>query len=89
MVGQAQILNLLKDLQDRFNLSYLFISTIWGGPVHERPAVMYGGGIVGIGPNDIFDNPRHLHKDTHECRPQFSGQTVKRKGICFFEEGKD
>lgn len=59
---QAQILNLLKDLQQKFNLSYLFITHNLSVVHHiaSRVAVMYLGKLVELGPvNEIFDNPRH------------------------------
>lgn len=59
---QAQIINLFKDLRDKFNLTYLFIS-------HDlrviefmcdRVAVMYLGGIVELAENkELFENPLH------------------------------
>jgi len=59
---KAQIINLLLDLQDRLNLSYLFISHDMAvvERVSHRVAVMYLGEIVEIGPRQaIFSNPRH------------------------------
>ena len=59
---QAQILNLLADLQRRFGLSLLFISHNLGAIRHlsHRVAVMYLGRVVEIGPEaDIFDRPAH------------------------------
>ena len=59
---QAQILNLLKELQKEFNLTYLFISHDLSvvNYMSDRIGVMYLGNIVEIGPrNDIFDTPRH------------------------------
>ena len=59
---QAQILNLLKDLQKEFNLTYLFISHDLGVVKYmsNRIAVMYLGRIVEIAPsNELFDNPLH------------------------------
>jgi oligopeptide/dipeptide ABC transporter ATP-binding protein len=59
---RAQILNLLKDLQKRLNLGYLFISHDLGVVKHiaDRIAVMYLGRIVETGrAEDVFANPRH------------------------------
>jgi len=59
---QAQILNLLKDLQDEFHLTYLFVSHNLGVVRHmsDRVAVMYLGRIVETGTNEeIFQSPRH------------------------------
>jgi oligopeptide/dipeptide ABC transporter ATP-binding protein len=59
---RAQILNLLKDLQKRLNLAYLFISHDLGVVKHiaDRIAVMYLGRIVEIGrAADVFAQPRH------------------------------
>ena len=59
---QAQIVNLLLDLQSEFGLSYLFISHDMAvvERVSHRVAVMYLGQIVEIGPRRaIFENPQH------------------------------
>jgi oligopeptide/dipeptide ABC transporter ATP-binding protein len=59
---QAQILNLLKGLQDDFNLTYLFISHDLGVVryVSDRIAVMYLGRIVELGDADeLYENPKH------------------------------
>ena len=59
---QAQILNLLKDLQDRLGLAYLFIThniSVVAYLAHEV-AVMYLGRVVERGPVDeVLDDPRH------------------------------
>jgi peptide/nickel transport system ATP-binding protein len=58
---QAQILNLLRGLQEDFNLTYLFISHDLGVVryVSDRIAVMYLGRIVEIGrAEDLYDQPR-------------------------------
>jgi len=59
---QAQILNLLADLQNDLGLTYLFISHNLSAVRHvsDRVAVMYLGRIVEEAPADeIFDRPRH------------------------------
>jgi oligopeptide/dipeptide ABC transporter ATP-binding protein len=59
---QAQVLNLLQDLQDRHRLSYLFISHDLSVVKHicQRVAVMYLGAVVETGDRvSIYDNPLH------------------------------
>ncbi|MEK5040808.1 ABC transporter ATP-binding protein [Sporosarcina sp. FSL K6-3457] len=59
---QAQVLNLLEELQEDFNLTYLFISHDLGVVRHisDRVIVMYLGKIVEIGDKlSIFENPKH------------------------------
>jgi len=59
---QAQIVNLMEDLQQQFNLTYLFIAHELAVVRHisDRIAVMYLGKIVEIGPSDaIRDRPLH------------------------------
>ena len=59
---QAQVINLLTDLQGQFKLSYLFISHDLAvvGYLSHRIAVMYQGRIVELArAQTIFDNPLH------------------------------
>jgi len=59
---QAQVLNLLKDLQGKLNLTYLFIAHGLGAVryISDRIAVMYLGKIVEIAKTqEIFSNPQH------------------------------
>jgi len=59
---QAQILNLLKDLQARFGLTYLFIAHDLAAVRHisDRVAVMYLGRLMELAPSEeIYQNPLH------------------------------
>ncbi len=59
---QAQIINLLDDLQDEFKLTYVFVAHDLGVVRHvaDRVAVMYLGKIVEIGPADeVYSKPIH------------------------------
>jgi oligopeptide transport system ATP-binding protein len=59
---QSQIINLLEELQEEFNLSYLFIAHDMSVVRHisDRIGVMYLGNIVEEGPaNSLFEEPLH------------------------------
>jgi oligopeptide/dipeptide ABC transporter ATP-binding protein len=59
---QAQVINLLEDLQDRLGLAYLFIAHDLSVVRHlsDRVAVMYLGKVVEFGTkHEIFENPTH------------------------------
>jgi oligopeptide transport system ATP-binding protein len=59
---QAQIINLLEDLQSDFGLTYVFVAHDLGVVRHvaDRIAVMYLGKIVEIGPaEEVYGNPIH------------------------------
>ncbi|RMF80638.1 MAG: dipeptide ABC transporter ATP-binding protein [Chloroflexi bacterium] len=59
---QAQVVNLLQELQEEMNLTYLFIAHDLSMVRHicNRVAVMYLGKIVELGPTDeVYDNPLH------------------------------
>lgn len=64
---QAQIINLLKDLQDQLGLSYLFISHDLNvvGYLCNQVAVMYQGFIMEYAPAEtLFAEPRHPYTQT-------------------------
>ena len=59
---QAQVINLLEDLREQFNLTYLFIAHDLSVVRHisNRVAVMYLGNLVELADgNGLFDNPTH------------------------------
>lgn len=61
---QAQIINLLMDLQKEWALTYLFISHDLSMVryISDRIAVMYLGKLVELGPTEqIFNNPQHAY----------------------------
>ncbi len=63
---QAQILNLLKDLQEEFNLTYLFIAHDLSVVEHvsDEVAVMYVGKLVEQAPTQrLFARPRHPYTE--------------------------
>ena len=59
---QAQIINLLSDLQDQLNLTYIFIAHDLSVVRHvsDRVALMYLGQVVELAPvEDLYQHPRH------------------------------
>ena len=59
---QAQVVNLMQDLQEEFNLSYIFIAHDLSVVRHisDRIAVMYLGNVVELGPGEsVYKNPLH------------------------------
>ncbi len=63
---QAEILSLINEIQEAFELSILFISHDMGviREVSDRVAVMYLGEIVEIGPTEeLFDDPQHPYTE--------------------------
>lgn len=63
---QAQILNLLKDLQEQNNLTYIFVSHNMAviRYISDRIAVMYAGKLVELGPKlQLLNQPRHPYTE--------------------------
>ncbi|MDR0921922.1 MAG: ATP-binding cassette domain-containing protein [Lactobacillales bacterium] len=61
---QAQVLNFMKQIQQEFGLSYLFISHDLGVVKHmcDNIAIMYKGRFVEIGSrDDIYNHPQHIY----------------------------
>jgi peptide/nickel transport system ATP-binding protein len=59
---QAQVINLLMDLQDEIGLTYLFVSHDLSvvNQISDRVVVMYVGRVVEVGtPQELFHNPKH------------------------------
>lgn len=81
---QAQIINLLKDLQDQFQLTYLFISHDLSVVEHisDDVGVMYLGSLVEYGPKRmIFDNPLHPYTQALLSAAPVPDPTVKLNRI--------
>jgi len=81
---QSQILNILKDLQDEFHLTYLFIAHNMGVVEHisDRVAVMYLGRIVELaGREDLFRNPLHPYTQALMSAIPIPDPKLRRKRI--------
>ncbi len=79
---QAQILNLLKDLQAQYQLTYLFISHAMNVVRYmcDRIAVMYAGKLVEVGTkHDILKSPKHPYTEALlSSVPRTSSRVRKR-----------
>jgi peptide/nickel transport system ATP-binding protein/oligopeptide transport system ATP-binding protein len=81
---QSQVLNILNDLQNEFNLTYLFIAHNMSVIEHisDRVAVMYLGKIVELAPRDeMYDNPLHPYSQALMSAIPIPNPNIRRKRI--------
>ncbi|WP_299816263.1 dipeptide ABC transporter ATP-binding protein [uncultured Roseibium sp.] len=80
---QAQILNLLADLQDEMGLTYVFISHDLSVVRYlaDKVMVMYFGEVVEYGTRDeVFDNPQHDYTKTlFAATPRADAESIRKR----------
>ena len=81
---QAQVLNLLRDVQEQYSLTYLFISHDLAvvEMISDRIGVMYLGTIMEVAPNEeLYSNPQHPYTQALLSAVPIPDPTIEKKHV--------